>query len=81
MHCIDFNAFNLVSFNLKISQAVKKIRFNLLFLEIGKHVAELVEDGATLQMGIGNIPNVVLSNLNNHKRLGISKYFQMEYFL
>ncbi len=39
--------------------------------QIGKHVAELVEDGATLQMGIGGIPNVVLNNLTNHKRLGI----------
>lgn len=38
---------------------------------IGKHVANLIEDGATLQMGIGGIPNVVLSNLMNHKRLGI----------
>lgn len=38
---------------------------------IGKYVASLVEDGATLQMGIGNIPNAVLSNLGNHKRLGI----------
>lgn len=40
-------------------------------LQIGKHVAGLVEDGATLQMGIGGIPNVVLNNLMNHKRLGI----------
>lgn len=40
-------------------------------LNIGKYVAELVEDGATLQMGIGGIPNVVLSNLTNHKGLGI----------
>ncbi len=39
--------------------------------KIGKTVAELVEDGATLQMGIGNIPNAVLHNLTNHKRLGI----------
>ena len=39
--------------------------------KIGAHVAGLVEDGATLQMGIGGIPNVVLSNLSNHKRLGI----------
>lgn len=39
--------------------------------QIGKHVAELIEDGATLQMGIGGIPNVVLNNLSNHKRLGI----------
>ena len=38
---------------------------------IGRNVAELVEDGATLQMGIGGIPNVVLNNLVNHKRLGI----------
>ncbi|WP_298902603.1 acetyl-CoA hydrolase/transferase C-terminal domain-containing protein [uncultured Psychroserpens sp.] len=39
--------------------------------QIGKHVADLIEDGATLQMGIGNIPNAVLNNLTNHKRLGI----------
>lgn len=39
--------------------------------EIGNHVASLVEDGATLQMGIGNIPNAVLSVLGNHKDLGI----------
>jgi acyl-CoA hydrolase len=39
--------------------------------KIGKHVAGLIEDGATLQMGIGNIPNAVLHNLTNHKRLGI----------
>ncbi|NOY94983.1 MAG: acetyl-CoA hydrolase/transferase family protein [Chlorobi bacterium] len=38
---------------------------------IGKYVAELVEDGATLQMGIGSIPNAVLSMLNNHKDLGV----------
>lgn len=40
-------------------------------IKIGKHVSALVEDGATLQMGIGNIPNVVLNNLGNHKNLGI----------
>lgn len=39
--------------------------------QIGKYVAELIEDGATLQMGIGSIPNAVLSQLNNHKDLGI----------
>lgn len=40
-------------------------------LKIGKHVAGLVEDGATLQMGIGAIPNVVLQNLTHHKNLGV----------
>lgn len=40
-------------------------------LAIGKHCAELVEDGATLQMGIGAIPNAVLASLTTHKNLGI----------
>ena len=39
--------------------------------KVGEYVAGLVEDGATLQMGIGGIPNVVLSKLMNHKRLGV----------
>ncbi|MGI9546322.1 MAG: acetyl-CoA hydrolase/transferase family protein [Flavobacteriaceae bacterium] len=39
--------------------------------QIGRNVAELIEDGATLQLGIGNIPNAVLTNLSNHKRLGV----------
>ena len=39
--------------------------------KIGRYVAELVEDGATLQMGIGAIPNAVLTMLENHKNLGV----------
>lgn len=38
---------------------------------IGRNVAELVEDGACLQMGIGGIPNAVLAELGNHKDLGV----------
>ncbi len=38
---------------------------------IGRNCAALIEDGATLQMGIGAIPNAVLSQLGNHKNLGI----------
>lgn len=40
-------------------------------LLIGKNVAELVDDGSTLQMGIGTIPDAVLKSLHNHKNLGI----------
>ena len=40
-------------------------------LAIGSHCAELIEDGACLQMGIGAIPNAVLARLGNHKNLGI----------
>ena len=39
--------------------------------EIGRNVASLVEDRATLQLGIGSIPNAVLASLTNHKDLGI----------
>lgn len=39
--------------------------------ETGRQVASLIEDGATLQMGIGGIPNAVLSFLSQHKNLGI----------
>ncbi|WP_445735433.1 acetyl-CoA hydrolase/transferase family protein [Mariniflexile sp.] len=38
---------------------------------IGKNIAEIIEDGATLQMGIGGIPNAVLTYLTNHKNLGV----------
>jgi acyl-CoA hydrolase len=38
---------------------------------IGRHVAELVEDGATLQLGIGAIPDAVLASLRDHKDLGV----------
>ncbi len=38
---------------------------------IGQHIAEMIPDGATLQMGIGSIPDAVLQNLQSHKDLGI----------
>ncbi len=38
---------------------------------IGKAIAERVPDGATLQFGIGGIPNAVCRFLANHKDLGI----------
>jgi acyl-CoA hydrolase len=38
---------------------------------IGKNIAEIIEDGSTLQMGIGGIPNAVLTYLDNHKNLGV----------
>lgn len=39
--------------------------------EIGKYVASLVEDGSTIQLGIGNIPNAVAAELKSKKHLGI----------
>lgn len=39
--------------------------------KIGEYVASLIEDRSTLQMGVGKIPNAVLSQLKNHKDLGL----------
>ena len=38
---------------------------------IGKYVARIVEDGDTIQVGYGSIPNAVLSNLAHKKHLGV----------
>ena len=46
-------------------------KINETSLAIGKFCAEIIEDRSTLQMGIGAIPDAVLSCLHNHKDLGI----------
>lgn len=51
-----------VDYSAKVSSAM---------VTIGQHIASLVEDGATLQLGIGGIPDQVLKNLSNHKNLGL----------
>lgn len=38
---------------------------------LGQHVASLIEDGATLQTGIGAIPDAVLAALGDHQHLGL----------
>lgn len=39
--------------------------------DIGERVAALIQDGDCLQLGIGGIPNAVLSALRHHQRLGV----------
>ncbi len=40
-------------------------------LKIGERIAGMIEDGSTLQMGIGTIPDAVLKSLHHHKNLGV----------
>ncbi len=40
-------------------------------INIGNYIAELIPDGATLQIGVGGIPNAVIRALENHRHLGL----------
>lgn len=40
-------------------------------IKIGRAIAERIPDGATLQIGVGGIPNAVLSSITDHKHLGL----------
>ncbi|MBL0134470.1 MAG: acetyl-CoA hydrolase/transferase family protein [Chitinophagaceae bacterium] len=40
-------------------------------LKIGEYIAGMIEDGSTIQMGIGTIPDAVLKALHTHKNLGV----------
>jgi acyl-CoA hydrolase len=40
-------------------------------MSIGKHIADLVEDGSTIQLGIGDIPNAAALSLHTKKDLGV----------
>ncbi|MDE5880960.1 MAG: 4-hydroxybutyrate CoA-transferase [Muribaculaceae bacterium] len=40
-------------------------------IKIGNYIAEYIPDGATLQIGVGGIPNAVIRALANHKHLGL----------
>jgi acyl-CoA hydrolase/ribosomal protein S18 acetylase RimI-like enzyme len=44
---------------------------NQIAQEIGKFVSRLIQDGETIQVGYGDIPNAILSNLFNKKHLGV----------
>ncbi|MBE9202286.1 GNAT family N-acetyltransferase [Synechocystis salina LEGE 06099] len=46
-------------------------RDNILAGRIGKYVASLIQDGDTIQVGYGSIPDAVLSYLSNKKNLGV----------
>jgi acyl-CoA hydrolase len=39
--------------------------------QIGRYVAELIEDGSTIQLGIGGIPNAIARNLLDKRDLGV----------
>jgi 4-hydroxybutyrate CoA-transferase len=60
----------IVEYNQEIPTLNKK-GFTEVERKIGEYIADLVDDGATVQMGIGGIPDAVLVALENKKDLGV----------
>ena len=68
IHMDDIDAFvkadhNIIEFSYEDPDQVAK--------RIGEYVASLIEDGSTIQMGIGQIPNAVTAKLKDKKDLGV----------
>ena len=68
---VHISYFDTIWKHDKAMYTVDPVEPSAIEKKIGSYIAELIPDGATLQMGIGNIPNAVLAQLGNHKHLGI----------
>lgn len=69
---IPFNRFDAcIWVDDKLPEVSYKKKQNTATKKIGKIIANMIEDGSTLQLGIGTIPDSVLKNLINHKNLGL----------
>ncbi len=69
VHSSRFHAF--VQSDTPLYEGGYGDKIGTLDLKIGENIASLIEDGSTLQMGIGSIPDAVLRLLTNHKNLGV----------
>jgi acyl-CoA hydrolase len=69
MHMSRFN--NLVFHEAPLPQVDYGAKSGAAEKRIGELIAGMIEDGSTLQMGIGTIPDAVLKCLGNHKDLGV----------
>jgi acyl-CoA hydrolase len=69
IHVDKINA--LVWHDSELPEINYSTKSNDTIVQIGRNVASLIENGATLQLGIGAIPDQVLKNLHSHKNLGL----------
>jgi acetyl-CoA hydrolase len=70
----SFIHFSKLKYIVETSRPLVQLKYKKgleVHKKIGKHVADLIEDGSVLQMGIGGIPDAVLHYLWQKKDLGI----------
>jgi 4-hydroxybutyrate CoA-transferase len=68
LHVSQFH--QLIPANYEVSQ-MAMAQPNEISVRIASHIAPLIEDGSTIQAGIGGIPNAVLNALHDKKDLGV----------
>lgn len=61
----------LVDYTEPLYDSIQYIKDNVIAKRIGHYVSQLVDDGATLQIGFGYLPNVVLQYLDTKNDLGL----------
>jgi acetyl-CoA hydrolase len=74
VHGDNFIHVNRLHYVVEVSRPLAelpRVRMTELHQNIGKFVADMIEDGSTLQMGIGGIPDAVLYHLRDKRDLGI----------
>jgi acyl-CoA hydrolase len=69
IHCHSFHS--MVYSNDPLSEVKYGDKISEKELKIGQHIASLIDDQSTLQIGIGSIPDAVLRALTGHKDLGV----------
>lgn len=69
IHISEFDS--IVEHQQELPETISEAGTSEIAARIGEYCAVLVEDGATIQTGIGTIPDAVLASLRNHKKLGI----------
>lgn len=74
-HGDAFIPLSMLDYAVEVNDPLPEVNYaqenNEIYSHIGANVATLVEDGATLQLGIGSIPDNVLKNLTGHRNLGL----------
>jgi 4-hydroxybutyrate CoA-transferase len=76
----SFIHIDKIDYCVEVDEDLKELKHGLgsvsadereVYKQIGMNIADLIENGSTLQLGIGNIPDAVLHYLDNKKDLGI----------
>jgi GNAT superfamily N-acetyltransferase len=79
VHVDDIDCF--VMHDERLVESLSRARDNEVVRRIGLYVSQLVEDGATLQIGFGNLPNAILQYLDKKNDLGIHTQMISDAFL